>query len=109
MENSIHTELETVACKIVASSDPNSANDSRNSPVQSLEAFQSSDGLPIQAPNHNGICDEPAYLFWKIQSRLAKLSHRLRLEKRIIIDADNHSNHALLNREKPIKPLQDKG
>jgi len=32
------------------------------------------------------VCDEPAYLFWKIQSRLAKLTNRLRLEKRIIID-----------------------
>ena len=42
--------------------------------------------LLVEAPNNKMVCDEPAYLFWKIQSRLAKLTNRLRLEKRIIID-----------------------
>ncbi|WEJ62230.1 hypothetical protein [Thiomicrorhabdus lithotrophica] len=42
----------------------------------------------VKAPNNKMVCDEPAYLFWKIQSRLAKLTNRLRLEKRIIIDTE---------------------
>ena len=45
-----------------------------------------SQNLIVKAPKDKRICDEPAYLFWKIQSRLAKLTNRLRLEKRIIID-----------------------
>ena len=44
--------------------------------------------LLVEAPNNKMVCDEPAYLFWKIQSRLAKLTNRLRLEKRIIIDTE---------------------
>ena len=45
-----------------------------------------SQNLIVKAPKDKRVCDEPAYLFWKIQSRLAKLTNRLRLEKRIIID-----------------------
>jgi len=45
-----------------------------------------SQNLIVKAPKEKTVCDEPAYLFWKIQSRLAKLTNRLRLEKRIIID-----------------------
>jgi len=45
-----------------------------------------SQNLIVKAPKDKTVCDEPAYLFWKIQSRLAKLTNRLRLEKRIIID-----------------------
>ena len=40
----------------------------------------------VQAPNHTLTCDEPAYLFWKVQSRLAKLTNRLRLEKKLITE-----------------------
>ena len=49
----------------------------------------------VQAPNHTLICDEPAYLFWKVQSRLAKLTNRLRLEKKLIIE--NPSQKISLN------------
>lgn len=41
--------------------------------------------LPVQAPNNKTTCDEPGYLFWKIQSQLAKLTNRLREEKKIIL------------------------
>ena len=44
--------------------------------------------LAVKPPSNKIVCDEPAYLFWKIQSRLDKLTNRLRLEKRIIIDTE---------------------
>lgn len=45
--------------------------------------------LIVSAPNHKLICEEPAYLFWKVQSRLAKLTNRLRLEKKLIIESSS--------------------
>lgn len=48
-------------------------------------------------------CDETAYLFWKIQSRLAKLSNRLRAEQHIILDEQtNRSKNNSLT-----EPCQD--
>jgi len=53
----------------------------------------------------NETCDETAYLFWKIQSRLAKLSNRLRAEKHIVLDKQTHVSE---NNTLP-EPCQDKG
>jgi len=53
---------------------------------QELEPVRSQSSLSVQAPNNKTTCDEPAYLFWKIQSQLAKLTNRLREEKKIILE-----------------------
>jgi len=54
--------------------------------------------LPVKAPNDKTTCDEPGYLFWKIQSQLAKLTNRLREEKKIILQDP---------KAKPNKPIKD--
>lgn len=51
-----------------------------------------------QSPKHT--CDQSAYLFWKVQSRLAKLTNRLRLEKKIILQEQTQRS---LNAHLPIK------
>ncbi|NPA72948.1 MAG: hypothetical protein GXO35_08985 [Gammaproteobacteria bacterium] len=55
------------------------------SPEQTAQPSPSntSTGLPkaLLAPLNKTTCDEPAYLFWKMQSQLVKLSHRLRLQR----------------------------
>jgi len=59
---------------------------------QEIESVQNRSNLSVQAPNNKTTCDEPAYLFWKIQSQLAKLTNRLREEKKIIIEQTPDSN-----------------
>ncbi|MDX1353364.1 MAG: hypothetical protein R3254_10150 [Thiomicrorhabdus sp.] len=67
-----------------------------NPKPDSLAASQ----LFVQAANHKLICDEPAYLFWKVQSRLAKLTNRLRLEKKIILKEASKTPQA---QNQPVK------
>lgn len=76
--------------KSVKSKQLSESPDSLTSLDQNSTSAPSSSTKPllVEAPNNRMVCDEPAYLFWKIQSRLAKLTNRLRLEKRIIIDTE---------------------
>lgn len=37
----------------------------------------------VQSPKGKSNCDQPAYLFWKMQSRLIKLANRLRTEQKL--------------------------
>ena len=76
--------------KSVKSNQPSESPDSLTSVDLNSTSASSSNiqKLAVKPSSNKIVCDEPAYLFWKIQSRLAKLTNRLRLEKRIIIDTE---------------------
>lgn len=105
MENSNLPKSETTASNVTVCGDLNS--DVQEISTQANKTNRSLRKLPVQPPNHKAICDQPAYLFWKIQSRLAKLTHRLRQEKRIMIDSDTNDVIPII--QNPSDPIQDKG
>ena len=63
-----------------------------------LNAQGFASGFSPQRPKRT--CDKSAYLFWKVQSRLAKLTNRLRVEKKIILQ---EQTQRALNAHLPIK------
>ncbi len=74
---------------------PKTAHSSANTKATDLHSEDKAiPHLPVQAPDNKTVCDEPAYLFWKIQSQLTKLTNCLREEKKFILDnqqADSNS------------------